>query len=218
MKYSLPSPLSLLSHPLSKSSFKTLVKKRVVDYWQQEVQEEAKSKPSLLKFFKPEYMSLVKPHPLWTTAQNNQFEINKSLVVAKLLSGRYRSDWLCRHWSKTNPSGHCLLCPGENIPGTVEHMLVSCPGLDDKRDDLILYWSQHTEDNPHLQHLTSSMLSSDEDTLVQFLLDPSAVPSVINGCQQKLYSLSDVFKLTRTFCYGIHRRRLQLIGRFKFNL
>ena len=97
-------------------------------------------------------------------------------------------------------------------------MLVSCPGLNDKRDDLILYWNQRTEDNPHLHHLTSSMLSSEEDTLVQFLLDPSAVPSVIYGCQQKLYSLSDVFKLKRTNCYEIHRRRLQLIGRFKFKL
>ena len=97
-------------------------------------------------------------------------------------------------------------------------MLVTCPGLDDKRDDLNLYWNQQTEDNPHLHHLTSSMLSSEEDTLVQFLLDPSAVPSVIYGCQQKLYSLSDVFKLKCTYCYGIQRRRLQLIGKFKFNL
>ena len=86
----------------------------------------------------------------------------------------------------------------------------------DKREDLIHYWNQQTEDNPHLQQLTSTMLSSKQDILLQFLLDPSVVPSVILGCQQKLYSLSDVFRLTRTFCYGIHRRRLQLIGRFKF--
>ena len=159
-------------------------------------------------------MSLVKPHPLWTTAQSNPFKIKKSLVVGKLLSGRYRSDWLCRHWSKTNPS---LICPGMKISGTVDHMLVTCPGLADKKKDLILYWNQLTEDNPHLKQLTSTILSSKEDT-IQFLLDPSVVPSVILGCQQKLYSLSDVFKLTRTFCYGIHRRRLQLIGRFKFKL
>ena len=37
MKYCLPSPLSLLSHPLSKSFFKNLVKKKVIDYWQQEL-------------------------------------------------------------------------------------------------------------------------------------------------------------------------------------
>ena len=124
-------------------------------------------------------MSLIKPHPLWTTAQSNPFEINKSIVVAELLSGRYRSDWLCGHWSKTNPSGHCPLCPGLMIPGTVEHMLVSCQGLADKREDLILYWNQQTEDNQELQLLTSTILSSQEDQLVQFLLDPSLVPSVI---------------------------------------
>ena len=33
--YNLPTPLSLLSQPLPKSTFKSLVKKKVLDYWQQ---------------------------------------------------------------------------------------------------------------------------------------------------------------------------------------
>jgi hypothetical protein len=193
-----------------------MMKMKTLDFWQQELREEAKSKKSLSKFFKPDHMSLLKPHPLWTTSQNNPFEINKSLVVAKLLSGRYRSDWLCRHWSKMNSSGHCALCPGKELPGTVEHMLVACHALSDKRDDLLLYWNQQNEENHHLQHLTSTMLGSKVDELVQFLLDPSVVPMVILGCQQQLYTLADVFNLTRTFCYGLHRRRLQLTGRFNF--
>ena len=215
-KYNLPSPLSLMSHPPTKSVFKNMIKKKVLDFWQQEHREDAKSKPSLSKFFKPDYMSLTQPHPLWTTSHNNSFEINKSLVVSKLLSGRYRSDWLCRHWSKSNPSGFCLLCPGKMIPGTVEHMLVACEGLAHKREDITMYWKQQTEDNEHLQALTTTKLCSEVDEQVQFLLDPSVVPSVIRGCQLQHFSLDDVFKLTRTFCYALHRRRLQLIGRFNY--
>ena len=176
---------------------------------------EASSKTSLA-YYKPENMSLRTPHPLWTTSGSNPFEINKAVIVARLLSGRYRSDWLTRHWSKSNKLGFCTLCPGKNIKGTIEHMLVTCEALTDKRDDLLLYWDQQTEDNNRLQLLTSTMLSSTTSTLVQFLLDPSVVPSVLHGCELQHFTLSDVFSLTRTFCYGIHRRRLQLIGRFNF--
>ena len=102
------------------------------------------------------------------------------------------------------------------IPGTVEHMLVACEGLAHKGEDIIMYWKQQTEDNEHLQALTTTKLCSEVDEQVQFLLDPSVVPSVIRGCQLQHFSLDDVFKLTRTFCYALHRRRLQLIGRFNY--
>ena len=181
------------------------------------MRSETASKTSLA-YFNTTNMSLTTPHPLWTTSGSNPFEINKSIIVARLLSGQYRSDYLTRHWSKTNPSGSCVLCPLKNIPGTIEHMLVSCDALSAKRDDLILYWEQQAEDNSNLRLLTTTMLSSSPQELVQFLLDPSVVQSVLDGCQLNHYTLSDVFSLTRTFCYGIHRRRQQLIGRFNYRL
>ena len=79
--YNLPSPLFLLSHTPSKSTFKSLVRRKVIDFWQTKLRDEAASKPSLL-YFKPQFMSLQKPHPLWTTSKDNPFEIKKSLVVA----------------------------------------------------------------------------------------------------------------------------------------
>ena len=175
------------------------------------------SKKVSLKYFKPEFMSLLSRHPLWKSADSNPFEINKSVVVARLLSGRYRTDYLSRHWSRNNKSGYCLLCPGKDLLGTIEHMLVSCEALDSKRKELENYWIQKTTENAHLQHLTSSALSSSVTDLVQFLLDPSVIPTVIIGCQQNQFTIDEVLGLTRTYCYGIHRRRLQLIGRFKIS-
>ena len=167
-----------------------------------------------LKYFNPQFMSLLKPHPIWTTCSSNTFETNKALLVTKLLSGRYYSDWHTRHWSKTNPHGFCLLCPPQQVPGTIEHLLVSCNALEEKRKFLISYWDMQSEDSPQLNTLMMNVFSQPPEDIVQFLLDPTSVPAVIHGCQLKIFNISDILALTRTFCYGLHRRRLKLTGRF----
>ena len=95
----------------------------------------------------------------------------------------------------------------------VEQLLTSCEALTEKREQIEKYWFQQAEDNIHLQELLSRMLASPVHLLVQFLLDPSVLPDVLSGCQQGHYSLEDVFILTRTHCYAMHRRRLQLAGK-----
>ena len=212
-KYNFPSPLTLLSKPPSKASFKSLVKAKVIDFWEIFIRQDALSKSSL-KYFQPNFMSLQLPHPIWTTCKNNSFEVNKAVAVVRLLSGRYMTDWLCRKWSKENPSGHCILCPGKNLPGDINHFLLSCQALSEKRNLLLRHIEAKTEHNQHLSTLVTNMMNSSADDCVQFLLDPSVVPAVITGVQNKLFTLDMPFALTRTFIYGMHRRRLQLIGRF----
>ena len=141
--------------------------------------------------------------------------MNKSIVVARLMSGRYFSDWLCRHWSSDNPSGFCILCPGKNLPGTIDHMLVTCEALAEKRLLLAKYLKEQTEGNSALHETIKEIMSSSNiKNTVQFLLDPSVVPSAISAIQREVFTLDDVFSVTRTYCYALHRRRLQLIGRF----
>ena len=97
---------------------------------------------------------------------------------------------------------------------SINCILVVCPALDEKRLLLFNFWSKQTMFNHHLQNLLQDMLSANINVLVQFLLDPSVEAKVISGCQLKDFTLEEVFALTRTYCYGLHRRRLQLIGRF----
>ena len=92
-QYCLPSPLSLLLDPPTKCAFKSLVKSSVTDFWKQKYEDEASPKPSL-QFFKPKFMFLNKPHPLWLSSKSNPFETNKSRAVSKLLSGRYPTEAL----------------------------------------------------------------------------------------------------------------------------
>ena len=126
--YGLPHPLNLLSSPLPKLGFKKLVKKKVIDYWEQILRAEASPLPSLI-YFKPFFMSLTKIHPIWLTAGCSPSKVSMAVIQASMLSGRYRTEYLCRHWSK-NKEGVCLLSPHcssttEDLP----HILAFCPAL-----------------------------------------------------------------------------------------
>ena len=214
--YDLPSAILLLQDPPTKCTFKTLVKKKILSYWQEKFRSEAANLSSL-QFFKPQYMSLSQPHPLWTTCDANPFEVNKAVVVAKMMSGRYRSDYLCRHWTPTNSEGWCLLCRDRSGPGDISHLLGSCITLQDKRDSLFIYWDEQVSTNIHIKEIIENVKNADSKTFTQFVLDPSVHPAVISAVQKGQIDLKQIFRLTRTFCYGIHRRRAQLLGRFNAN-
>ena len=101
-QYSLPDPLLVLQSPPTTYQWKTLTKSKVLDWWQIKLRGEAQHLDSLI-FFNPKYMSLSTPHPIWTTA-GSPFEVSKAVVSARMLSGRYRTDRLARHWSNSNPT------------------------------------------------------------------------------------------------------------------
>ena len=90
LQYSLPHPLTLLESPLSKDKFKRLTKSKVIDFWEQRLRSEAAPMTSLL-YFKPDYMSLARPHPIWWTAGSNPYEVSKAVIQCRMLSGRYRT-------------------------------------------------------------------------------------------------------------------------------
>ena len=129
IQYGLPHPLLLLESSPSKESSKKTIKARVVDFWQTKLRQTA-DLPSL-SYFKPEYMSLSKAHQLWTTCKDNSFEVGKAVIQAQLLSGRYRSDKLLKHFYK-DCDGSCSICQ-DRCEGSVEHLLVSYSALSESR-------------------------------------------------------------------------------------
>ena len=84
--YNLPHPLHQLIHPQPKDIYKQMIHKHVVSHWEEKLREEAASKSSLM-FFHPEYYSLTKPHPLWTTAGSDPYQVTMATVQAAMLSG-----------------------------------------------------------------------------------------------------------------------------------
>ena len=91
--YNLPHPLQTLNNPPPKETGKSLIKSRIISHWETNLRDSAKNLSSL-SYFHPEFMSLLQPHPLYSTCGDNSFEVSKALVQARMLSGRYRTDKL----------------------------------------------------------------------------------------------------------------------------
>ena len=134
LMYGLPHPLTLLSDPPSPNSFKKLCKSRIYDYWETILCIEVSSLGSM-QFFRPEFHSLTKPHPIYWTAASNPYEVSKAIVQCRMLSGRYRTELLSSHWSQ-NKHGYCLQPSCISSVNTLAHILISCPCYSIARDKL----------------------------------------------------------------------------------
>ena len=172
--------------------------------------EEASLLPSLT-FFHPQFMSLTKPHPIYSTCGTNPFEANKAKCMATFLSGRFISDYMSRHWDPSNTQGICKLCllsPGHTI-----HILTLFISLQAVRSKLVSYWFARTSDNHLLSLLLWQKLSSEPTRLTNFLVDPSTDPDVISATQTNICTMEEIFSLCRTWCYAVKRRWLKLLDK-----
>ena len=215
LMYQLPHPLTILTTPSTKQTFKTLVKKHVLNYWELKLRMMAIPLSSL-KFFQPSYMSLTKPHPLFTTAGPSPYEVAKARVQALLLSGRYRTESLCSKWS-SNPGGYCCTprCEGREIKEDIEHILLHCSSLAVTRTRLASFTIKYSLSVPLLSETLLSLTQPNHTLFCQFLLDCSVIPQVIELSQRHgQIVLHHLFKVTRTWCYSLHRDRLRLLGRW----
>ena len=214
--YGLPHPQELLSSPLSKPGFKTLVKKKVICYWETLLRTEAQPKPSL-EYFKPSFMSLTSSHPMFTTAGSSPAKVSMALVQSVMLSGRYRTEALCSHWSR-NKAGVCLLSEScSNTVETVKHILVDCPALEVFRTKMASYTANHvTEKVPaEVGAILHQLCSRNNPQLCHILLDCSSIPEVISAVQLYGKEVLDYFyEVTRTWIYVLHRERLKMMGRW----
>ena len=91
--YQLPHPISLLQEFRPKTSFNRLIKAKVIDYWELNLRKKASELKSL-QYFKPEFMSLTNPHPIWTSCNSNPWQVHKAVTACRMLSGRYLTDQL----------------------------------------------------------------------------------------------------------------------------
>ena len=208
--YGLPAPLQLLQNPPDKAKFKYLIKSKVAQYWHAVFTEEVSGLKSL-KYFKPELYSLTRPHYMWSLTARNTFESTKSSVLAKMASGRYRTEMLTRYWSN-NRGGYCRAPSCVSTPGTLEHLLAACPALSQTREKLYQMWLEQTVMFPSLHAAILKVLESPADIVVQFVLEPLAFKDILSDFKshgiQYAHQLS---YLTRTFAFNMHREYQRLI-------
>ena len=174
---------------------------------------EAELLPTLV-YFKPQFMSLKRSHPLWTTAGASPTKVVMATVQARFLSGRYRTQSLCRHWSGT--SGMCKLSPDCNTPEDTVHILQHCKSLDQTREKLMVFTRSYCTSHPVITSLVDSYCNVRCRLFVQFLLDCSVLPRVIAAVQVHGQDiLTHLFNITRMWVYSLHRDRLKILGRWR---
>ena len=216
--YNLPHPLSILAQPTSKAVYNRKVQSKITDYWESELRANVLNLTST-PFFNPKYMSLRSPHPLWLSAGSNPFECRKAVIAARMLSGRYPTDRLCRHWSQ-NKDGYCQLpaCAPTKSPGSLEHLLLNCSALDQKREKLVQLCLRLSSDNDTLSSILVPKLYSDKkDILMQLILDCTVLPDVIKARQDLGPDVQDkLLYIGRTWCYTMHRERLNQRGLYSY--
>ena len=217
--YSLPDPLLVLTSPPSKIEFKSLVKTAIRNFWHTALASQAASLPSL-RYLRPSFLTLgTGPHPLWWTCGSSPSAVRAATVQAKMLSGRYRSCWLRRHW--TDESGACRL-PGCGLaPGDVAHLLSSqCPTLQPLLSSTLHGIKDMLSPHPRLLSLMLAALSGESEACTTFLLDPSTNPEVIVLCQLhgRKQVLFPLFRACRAWIWSAHRSRMKLLGLEQFLL
>ena len=217
LQYQLPHPLQLLDNPLTKEQFKRLLKAKVVDYWETALRNEASSLLSL-DYFKPQYMSLSSPHKLLTSAGPKSYEVTKARIQLLFLSSQYPSAKLQRHWSLENPLGLCTFqyCQDRLIVESPEHILLHCPAYSASRQNMVSLCLK-VEDSVSHSLVIGLLVSNSNQKMMQFLLDCSVMPDVIYWAQHHGdHILNDLFYLSRTWCFAIHRERMKRLGRWHF--
>ena len=211
LMYRLSHPLHLLQYPPDKKEFKILTKESITRYWEAVLREEAATLSSL-KFFAAPSCSLSSVHPVWLAAGSNSFEIRKTEILVRMASGRFRTEYLCRHWSE-NRDGYCQAITCTQVVGDLEHLLVHCPALAEDRNRLWDMFFTKSMRFPALIDLLCLIEKSTGIVQLQFLLDPFAFSQVFD-----LWNLfgqgviNHIFYLTRTYVYYLYRRKQIIIG------
>ena len=211
-QYNLPHPLTLLKDPPTKESFKLLCKSNVTDFWQEKLRKHADTlREKSLKFFNPYFMSLSQPHPMWSWATTS-YQVNKCVLVSRMLSGRFRCGSLLRHFYQ-HVSGTCELCE-EEVEDLPHILLPKCPLLKDRAVILNRFAKETLSVSEKATQLFTEIFDGEDDNLkIQLLLDPSVLPKVIaaNQCEPNILPL--LLSVTTMWCYSMNRMRLKLLGK-----
>ena len=145
---------------------------------------------------------------------NNSYEVSKAIIQAKMLSGRYRTEKLQRHFYSSN-TGLCEICPDKPI-GSLEHILIQCSVLEDIRSSHFRSLENNENFSETSKFIISSAFNTSVELTMRLLLDCSTLPDVIiavQACGDSI--LQEIFRFSRNWCFSIHKRRLKLQGRWK---
>ena len=118
-----------------------------MDYWETVLRLEVDPRSSL-SYFKPCYMSITTSHPLFKTAGSSPSKVAMATVQATMISGRYRTEALCRHLSSNKRV--CLLSRTcSDMLEDVDHIIRLCSALHPTREKLMSFTVEYSSKMPN---------------------------------------------------------------------
>ena len=79
-------------------------------------------------------------------------------------------------------------------------------------------WLSKAASIPPLLQLVNRVLASPAVTRMKFILDPTSMPAIIKLSQDLGWQvLETVFYMTRTYTYGLHRKKLIVVGKWPYS-
>ena len=133
-------------------------------------------------------------------------------IVDNVDIGRFRSEYLCRHWSGDS-QGYCRAETCTGIVGDLQHMLLHCSALTTVRTRLWQMFFEKSVQYPALYVFLQRLEKSSDQIKMQFLLDPSAFPQI-----HEIWNLFGqpciyhVYYLVRTYAYYMYRSKQVQLG------
>ena len=213
IKYGLPSPLFLMENeaPWPKETWKSLVKTKVTIYFEKSLRRQSIPN-SKMKYLNIELSGLSgRPHPalhnILTTQDARKLRHHLKFLTGDILT----AERLALDQPHLDPSCKLCLDPVESS----EHVLVNCSATADVRrrilPELLNKVAQVQPNSRILQGFTDQQLA-------QFILDPTSA-NLDNSIRVPAHNpgVSELFKVSRDWCYAISNERSRLLQKLYRN-
>ena len=106
-------------------------------------------------------------------------------------------------------------CEGTGNVEDVHHIFLKCDSLSHVRQRLVAFTLEYSQRVPLISDILLSLTNPRSDLFLQFMMDCSVIPQVITLVQTYGQDvLHHLFKVSRTWCYSLHRERLRILGRW----
>ena len=217
-KYNIGDPLTLLqSDPESKSKWRKRTKEAITAYHDNLLHQNSMTN-SKMEFLNGTNLSVSgPPHPVLRNV-TVAYDVMKLRVQVRFLTGDYLT-YSLDHTHGNGKSPHCRLCSnGDSSPDeTVTHIISQCAALQDVRNRLF----PEILDLIHLlfpdDKNQNSVLLQDPKIQTQYILDCTSpnLPKSLTVPMKDLEKTCRAFKVTRDFCYAIHKERIRKLNLLK---
>ena len=201
-KYQLPTMSKLLTTSISKLKWKHIYKKAIETFWTKVYVSDIKSKKTL-KYLYTSTLKIGTTHLVWNSI-DSEAEVRKGAIKARVLTGVYILQSNIHLFSGGTVDATCQLCCLEEKD--IYHLVTRCPAFYDIRVATVERLRQIV-----LEQIGGNVWSTyfkDWEMILRVLICPDCVRPMVPGLS---VSLNHIEKVSRTFFYKVHLKRLNLL-------